>query len=280
VAQTLLIVSGGLDISVGSVVSFSGVLMVDLTTHVWNIWLAVAAMLVAGALIGALNGFLVIRMGVNPLITTLGTMSIFAGLAALINALGLVLEVNDSVFNFLGSGTIAQVPMPFILFLAITIVAFVVERFTGIGRSVFAIGGNREAARLVGIRVDMVPFVLYVLSGLSAAVAGLLLTSQLSASSSDIGASYTLSVVTAVILGGASLAGGRGSVIGTLLAVLLLGVLQNGFTLLQASSNAQTMILGIALILAVLIDQSARRLRASAVTGNTTTTPAATPSAG
>jgi ribose transport system permease protein len=125
----------------------------------------------------------------------------------------------------------------------------------GVGRSIYAIGSNSEAARLAGIRVKQVPFVLYVVSSLSAGVAGIIVTAQLASASPQVGSSYLLTVVTAVILGGASLSGGRGSVLGTVVSVAILGVLQSGFALLSLSSYVQTVALGAALILAVLIDQ-------------------------
>ena len=135
-----------------------------------------------------------------------------------------------------------------------------VERFTPFGRSVYAIGGNAEAARNSGIRVDAIRLWIYVLTGLSAGIAGILVTSELSSSAADVGNSYLLSVITAVILGGASLQGGRGSLVGTFVAVLILGVLQNGFALLQWSSFAQSIALGLFLISAVTFDRRLREL--------------------
>lgn len=259
--QTFLIVSGGLDISVGSVVSVTAVVLVKLSNGGTNIWLAVAVALAMGAAIGAVNGIIIIKLGVNPLITTLGTLSIFGGLAYMLNSSAAVLEDPTSAFLWLGSGGIWKIPAPFVIFLVVAALALVVERLTRFGRSVYAIGGNREAARLAGLRVDALPFFLYVLSGLSAGVGGVLMAAQLGAASGEIGETFQLSVVTAVVLGGASLAGGRGSVIGTFVAVLILGVLQNGFTLLRVGSSTQTMILGIALIVGVLLDQAAQKLR-------------------
>jgi ribose transport system permease protein len=258
--QTPLIVSGGLDISVGSVIAVSTVSLIELNNHGLNIWLSVIAAMVIGAGVGAINGLLVVWVGVNPLITTLGTMSIFSGLAYIIST-SIQFNTTNSAFNFLGTGTLLGLPMPFIIALVVFLLVFFIERKTVVGRAIYAIGGNKETARFAGLHVNRVPFLLYIFSGLSAAVAGLLLTAQLGSASPDVGATYTLEVVTAVILGGTSLAGGRGTVVGTAIAVLFLGVLADGFTLLSISSYAQTVILGIALIVAVIVDQTAQKLR-------------------
>jgi len=261
VAQTFLIISGGFDLSVGSVVALTGVVIGVLFQNGTgvDIWLSALIGLSMGLLVGVVNGVVVVGLKINALITTLGTLSIFSGLAYLITA-GKTLIITSPPFQFLGSGYIGPVPVSLIIFGIVAGVGIFVARYTGSGRAIFAIGGNPEAARLSGIEVRKVQFGLYVVSGLMAGLAGVLITSQLGASSPQVGETYTLSVVTAVILGGTSLAGGRGSVVGTVLAVIILTVLQNGFALLQFSSYVQTMALGIVLILAVLLDETVRRL--------------------
>ena len=256
--QTFLVVSGGIDISIGAVAAFSGVVLGRLYGGGTNVWVASILALLVGAAIGLVNGVLSVKLRVDPLVITLGTYSIFTG-AAFIVATSTTLLISDSSFSFLGSGDIGRIPFPLILFLVIFVVSIFVERMTTFGRSIYAIGGNLEAARLSGIRVDRVRIVLFVLSGLSAGLAGVLLSAQLSAASANVGSAYLLSVVTAVILGGSSLKGGRGSLLGTLVAVAILGLLQNGFALLQVSSFAQTMVLGGLLIAAVVLDQSISR---------------------
>jgi ribose transport system permease protein len=257
--QTYLVIARGFDVSVGSVVAMTGVI-IGLTVRAGSsVWLGVLLALVVAVAIGALNGFISIRLGVNPLITTLGTLSIFSGLAYIISG-GQTLLVGDEAFAVIGSGYVGRVPATVFVLLLVFAVAFFVERYTRVGRNFYAIGSNPEAARLSGIAVDRLSFTLYVVSGLSAGVAGVIVTSQLAAGSPQVGASYLLSVVTAVVLGGTSLAGGRGSTLGTLLAVIILGVLQNGFALMQLSAYVQTTALGVALILAVLLDQTIRAL--------------------
>ncbi|HEV2514341.1 MAG TPA: ABC transporter permease [Devosia sp.] len=257
-SQTFLVISRGIDISVGSVVALSGVLFGVLLGQGVDIWIAAIGGLAVGAAVGAANGLLVVRLKVDPLVATLGTLSIFGGLAYMISG-SQTLFIDDPAFSFLGTGRVFGVPFQLLLFLVLFGVFLFVERRATIGRNIYATGGNLEAARLAGLRVDLTRFLLYVVSGLSAAVSGLILTSQLSATSAQVGAPYLLSVVTAVILGGASLAGGRGTVVGTLIAVSILGVLQNGFALLGLSSFAQQVALGTLLIIAVLLDQVGKR---------------------
>ena len=257
IAQTLLIVSGGIDISVGSVAGTCAVMIGLIDDAGANVWIGVLAALGIGAGIGLLNGVITVGLGVDPLVTTLGTYSIFQGLAYVISGTQ-TLIIDSSSFAFLGSGTIAHLPFSLFLFIVVLAIGIFVERLTRFGRAIYVIGGNIEAARNSGLRIHAIRLVLYVVSGLSGAVAGILVTSQLSSSSPQIGISYLLAVITAVILGGASLRGGRGSLIGTLIAVAILGVLQNGFALLQVSSFAQSIVLGMFLISAVLFDQRLR----------------------
>lgn len=259
-AQTPLMISGGFDVSVGSVVAIVTVVFGMLTTAGLPSMLAMIAVLVVAAAVGAVNAALVVALKVNPLIATLGTMSVFSGIAFLLSS-GQTQVVLDPVLDWFTSTRIAGIPVLVIILVLVYAIALLVERRTVTGRYVYAIGDNREAARLAGLPVNRLPFLLYILSAVSAGVAGLIVTGQLGSASPQVGSTYMLAVVTAVILGGTSLSGGRGSVIGTLLAVLILGVLQNGFALLQLSSYVQTVALGIALIIAVLIDHATRRLQ-------------------
>ena len=262
IAQTFLVVSGGIDISIGSNAAMTSVMIGVFYQHGANIWIAALLAVIIAVAIGALNGTVAVLLKVDPLVTTLGTYSIFLGASYMVSG-AQSLAISENSFAFVGTGQIAGVPFALALFAVIWLAGLFVERRMTPGRAIYAIGGNIEAARLSGIRINRLRFVVYVLSGLSAGVAGVILTSQLSTASPDIGATYLLSVITAVILGGASLKGGRGSLVGTLLAVAILGVLQNGFSLLSVSSFAQTMVLGLFLIAAVLIDQTARRLRST-----------------
>ena len=259
-AQTFLIVSGGIDVSVGSVVAITTVTAGLLMQGGMEFWPAAGLAVLVGAGVGTINAILVVILTINPFIATLGTLSVFQGLAFAVTG-GRTIVVDDPTLAYIGIGTLFGLPVPFILFIVAFIVAVIFERFTRWGRTIYAIGGNAEAARLSGLRVKSTRAGLYILSGTAGGVAGVLLLGQLSAASPQVGATFLLSVVTAVILGGASLAGGKGTVVGTLVAVAILGMLNNGFALLGSSSAAQQVALGVALIFAVLLEQVGRRLR-------------------
>jgi len=259
-AQTPLIVSGGIDVSVGSVVALTTVLVGKLLATGMPSWLVVILAIVAGTSVGVLNGFIVVQLGVNPFITTLGTMSFFSGLAFILSS-GQTVSIRDDLFDWFLYTKPFNIPVFVIILVVVMAFALFVERKTVVGRNIFAIGGNREAARLSGISIKMLPLGLYAVSGFSAAISGLILVCQLGAASPQLGTSYLLSVVTAVILGGTSLAGGRGSIVGTAMAVGILATLSNGFAHLQLPSYGQTTALGAALIIAVLIDQTSAKVR-------------------
>ena len=259
-AQTFLIVSGGIDVSVGSVVAITTVTAGLLIQGGLDFWPAAALAVLVGAGVGSINAILVVVLTINPFIATLGTLSVFQGLAFAVTG-GKTIVVDDPTLAYIGIGTLFGLPVPFIMFIIAFVVALIFERFTRWGRTIYAIGGNAEAARLSGLRVKSTRAGLYILSGTAGGVAGVLILGQLSAASPQVGATFLLSVVTAVILGGASLAGGKGTVVGTLVAVAILGMLNNGFALLGSSSAAQQIALGVALIFAVLLEQAGRRLR-------------------
>jgi len=259
-AQTPLIISGGIDVSVGSVVALTTVMVGKLLATGMPSWLVVLISLLIGTLIGLLNGFIVVQLGVNPFITTLGTMSLFSGLSFILSA-GQTVSIRDPLFDWFLYTKVLKIPVLVIIVVFIMAFAYFIERKTVVGRNIFAIGGNREAARLSGISTKMLPLGLYMTSSLSAAIAGIVLVSQLGAASPQLGTSYLLAVVTAVILGGTSLAGGRGSVAGTAIAVGILATLSNGFAQMQLPSYGQTTALGAALIIAVLVDQASLKMK-------------------
>jgi ribose transport system permease protein len=256
VPGTMLLVAGQVDLSVGSGAAFCGVL---LATQVPNFGLAGAVLVViaAGLAIGAINGFLVNVININSLITTLGMLAVLRGLALLL-ADGQTTILSG--FSTLGTARPLGVPLPVIIFAVVVFAGIFLMRYTVFGRSLYAIGANPVAARVVGIRVKRTLFITFVLSGLSVAIAGLILTSQLSAASPVAAQGLELTVVTAVVLGGASLAGGRGTILGTLLGLVIIGVLNNGLTLMNINSFWQNVASGVLLILAVSFDQLRLRL--------------------
>ncbi len=260
-AGTPLIIAGGLDLSVAAVAGLSGVLIALLNAAGWPIWFAVAAAIGMGACVGLANGFLATRLKLNPLIVTLATMSIVGGVALILTG-GLTKPVMQPSFNWIGQGRVFGVPAPALLMLSVYIGLALLIRMTHFGRYVYAVGGNPEASRLIGLPVNRVQVVLYVISAMSGAVAGAMLAAMLGAAAPAAASPHLLTVIAAIILGGTSLAGGRGSVWGTLLAVLILGTLNNGLTLNNVSSFWQDVTRGVVLILAVGVDQLRIHLQA------------------
>jgi ribose transport system permease protein len=251
---TPLIIAGGLDLSVAAIAGLTGVLIALLYSAGINIWIAAVLALVVAAAIGSFNGLLTTRLRMNPFIVTLGVMSIVSG-AALVLTGGLTRPLMVGSFNWIGSGRIFTIPVPLILMLLAFVVLWLVLTRTKFGRFVYATGGNPEASRLIGVPVVRTLMILYILSALSGGCAGIILAAQLGAAGPGAAGSYLLTVIAAIILGGTSLMGGRGSVWGTLLAVLILGTLNNGLTLLGISSFWQDITRGVVLLLAVGLDQ-------------------------
>lgn len=255
---TMLLVSAQVDLSVGSAAAFCGVVLA-VVAESSGLAAGVALALLAGLALGIANGFLVTVVKVNALITTLGTLAVLRGLTQL-TADGQTVLLGAG-FGWLGTARPLGVPLPVVLLAVVVAASFVAMRYTVFGRSLYAIGANAAAARLVGIRGRAVIFVAFVLSGLAACLAGLILTSQLSAASPIAASGLELSVITAIVLGGASLSGGRGSVGGTIVGLVIIGVLNNGLILLNVNSFWQDVARGSLLILAVSFDQLRQRLQ-------------------
>jgi ribose transport system permease protein len=254
---TLILVSGNFDLSVGSGVALIGVVMAWGTAN-YGITAGMLLALAAGLIIGTVNGFSVTVIGINALITTLAMLAILRGLSLVI-AQGQTLLLSD--FNWLGNARpLFNIPLPVFIFIAVILVYGFIMRFTVYGRSMYAIGANPVAARLAGIQTKKAVFTAFILSGISVVIGGLILVSQLGAASPQAGLGLELAVVTAVILGGASLAGGRGTITGTVLGVFILGVLNNGLTLLNIDSFWQQVAQGTLLLIAVGFDQVRLRL--------------------
>ncbi len=250
---TMLMVGGGLDLSVGSTVALVGV-VISHTQASLGIWGAAGAGLGVGLLVGLTNGLLVTQAGINPLITTLGMLGVARGLAYVLSG-GLTEPVLDPAFGNLGQGFVGGVPIPVIALVILTAVCYTVMKYTTYGRAMYAIGGNPEASYLAGQPVKRYQMIAYSLSGLSAGLAGIFLTAQLGAGAPQAASGLELSVVSAVVLGGTSLAGGKGNILGTIIGVLILGTLNNGMVLLSVSSYYQQVAQGLALLLAVGLDQ-------------------------
>lgn len=257
VPGTFLLIAGQVDLSVASVGAMCGMVTASLAVEM-GIPAAVAIGLAVGALVGMINGFFVTVVGVNSLIVTLGGLATFFGIGQLIGDGQTVLIQG---FRFLGTARpFLNIPMPVIIFVVVMIIGLVVLRLTVFGRQVYAIGANPVAARLVGIPSKRVVFLCFVFSSVGGALAGLILISQLGAASPNNARGYELLVVTAIVLGGASLSGGRGSILGTFIGLLIIQVLGTGLTLLNVQSFWQSVATGILLITAVSFDRLRERL--------------------
>lgn len=253
-AGTPLIIAGGLDLSVAAIAGLAGVVVSLTYGDGLNIWIGCVLALIVGGGVGAINGALTNGLRLNPFIVTLATMSILSGVSLVMTG-GLTNPLMEDSFNWLGSGRILSIPFPLILMIVTFALIWWVLNFTPFGRYVYASGGNPDASRMLGIPVDRTQIVLYVVSGLSGALAGIIVGAMLGAAAPNAVGAYLLTVIAAIILGGTSLFGGRGSVWGTLLAVLILGTLNNGLTLLNVSSFWQDVTKGAVLLLAVGLDQ-------------------------
>lgn len=262
IGQTFVIISGGFDLSVGGVIPLATVVFALRVNHGTPFILALIEVLLCGAAFGVGNGLIVAKGRISPLITTLATTSIAGGLAFSISS-GLSVPYNNVHDGVLADRGPLQIPNQVTIFAAVVVIGFVCLRYTSYGRSVYAVGGNSEASRLAGMRVDALLVSVYAFSGVLAALGGVVLSSQLLSGSGTIGTDSALTSITAVVLGGAALAGGVGSVWGTLLGVLILGVLSNGLAILHVSSFYQTIATGVVLLIAVglgrLTSQSSRR---------------------
>lgn len=259
-AGTPLIIAGGLDLSVAAVAGLTGVLIAVLHAMGLPIWIAVLISMFIAAGIGLVNGMLATKMQLNPFIVTLATMSIITG-AALILTGGLTKPLMIDGFNWVGSGRFLGIPVPALLMLSVFIILGFIIKTTHFGRYIYAVGGNEEASKLIGLPVIKVQISLYIISALSGAIAGTMLAAMLGAAAPNAAAPHLLTVIAAVILGGTSLLGGRGSIWGTLIAVLILGTLNNGLTLMDVSSFWQEVTRGVILILAVGLDQVRMRIQ-------------------
>lgn len=248
--QTMAIVSGGFDLSVSGTVPLGAVCYVLLTNAGYPVSVSILAVLCVGLAVGLLNGIVITKVGISPLIATLGMLSITAGLALTLSR-GVTLPMRNLDAGFLSDFAYTGISYYVLLLIGLCIAVDFLMRFTMFGRMIYAVGGNREASRLAGIRVDGVSIVIYMLCGMLATLAGIVVASQLLAGSANVGADVALASVAAVILGGASLFGGVGTVVGTLMGVLVLGTIANGMALMMVPAFYQQMANGAILLLAV-----------------------------
>jgi ribose/xylose/arabinose/galactoside ABC-type transport system permease subunit len=255
---TLLMVSRNFDLSVGGVVALSGCVSATLATSGWDVLPAFVVGGLTGALLGLINGVLVVGIGINSVIATLGTMYLSRGSALLVTG-GVPIYSVPEGYNFIGQGYLGPVPIPVIIMLLFVVVLTVVARYTLLGKYARATGSNPVSARLSGVPTHVVQFTLFVLAGAAAGFGGLMVSSRVGGGVPTVGEGFEFQVVVAAVLGGTSLAGGEGIVFGTLLGALMVGTLNNGLNLLGVPTFWQTVALGIVLVLAVALDSMLRR---------------------
>jgi len=254
VGSTIVLISGGIDLTVGSVIGLAVIAVGAMLTVGAPLGIAVLGTLLVGALVGLINGVLIVQARINPLIATLGMMSIIRGFAFVYSG-GVSHAIVSEEFSFLGRGRVAGVPLPILVMLLLYIVAWAIMKYTDFGHYVYSIGDNALSCRLAGVSVKKWRYIVYTVGAASAAMAGLFLASLMQAALPQAGNGYELNVIAAVILGGTSLSGGIGNLLGTLLGVVIMGTLDNGFTLLNVPAFYQLIAKGAVLILAVFIDQ-------------------------
>jgi ribose/xylose/arabinose/galactoside ABC-type transport system permease subunit len=252
IGMTFVILTAGIDLSVGAILALSAVLLAGTLESTGSIGLAILVALLAGVAVGLGNGLGVTLGRVQPFVMTLGMLGIARSLAFLYTG-GEPIPVIDRQFLTLGIGYLWQIPIPSIIFIAILIVAALVLRYTPFGRAVYAIGSNEEAARLSGIEVGRVKTAVYMISGLTAGVGAVMYCSQFASAPAIAGEGYELDAIAAVVVGGTSLFGGQGGVIGTFFGALIIGILSNILNLMGVSPFAQPLAKGALIILAVLI---------------------------
>jgi rhamnose transport system permease protein len=260
--MTLIIVAGEIDLSVESMAGLASAILGFLWAAGVPLWIALPAVILVGALGGLLNGLIVARGGLPSLVVTLGTLALFRGMALII--LG-PRGVSDfpPIFTALGFGKVpgTLIPWPFVVFCVVALLLGILLHRTWVGRQVFAIGKNPGTARFSGVRVTRVRIGLFVLSGTIASLAGVILTSRLSSARADAAQGMTLTVVTVVLLGGANIFGGSGSIPGVVLAILAVAVMQNALRLASVSVEVQSIALGLLLILSVVIPNFAHQAK-------------------
>lgn len=252
--MTFVILTGGIDLSVGSALAVAGVISVWLTTKGVSDIVAVLAGIATGGLCGALNGVLIAKFKLSPFIVTLGALTYLRGLAYVTTGAYPLIK-SDLGFGFLGGGSVGPIPWPVIIAILVFVVSYIILKRTVFGRRIYAIGGNEQAARLSGINVDRMLIWVYTISGICTGIAGIIFSARLLSAQPMGGDGYELDAIAAVILGGTSFTGGRGSIVGTIIGALIIGVLNNGLVLMDVPFFYQLIIKGAVIIIAVLLDR-------------------------
>jgi len=264
IGLTFVILSAGIDLSVGSVLALAGIVSASVVTGSgvdFGVAAAIAVGLAVGALAGAANGAIIAASRrIPPFIVTLGMLSAARGLTQIYNHGSQISDLSDD-FTLIGNGQIWGIQISVYIFALVALIAYVVLKYTRFGRYVYAVGGNERGARTAGVNIGWIKFSVYFISGICAALSGIIFTSRATSASLQAGLGYELDAIAAVVIGGTSLSGGRGGVIGTILGALLIGVINNGLDLLSVDSGNKQVIKGLVIVFAVFLDTVRLRSR-------------------
>ena len=257
--MTMVILTGGIDLSVGSMLAFSGAVAAGMIVNSGlNVFVAILIGLAAGTALGLFNGIAVAKAKLPAFIVTLAMMTVARGFT-LIYTNGRPISGFDETFRFFGAGYLGRIPVPVIIMFILLFIIYILLKKTPLGRYIYAIGGNEKATKLSGINTDRIKIAVYALNGFLAAVSGIILTSRLNSAQPMAGEGYELDAIAAVVLGGTSLSGGSGGVVGTIIGALIIAVLNNGLNLLNVSSFYQLVAKGAVILLAVFLDRKSQQ---------------------
>lgn len=260
IAETFVIIVLGIDLSVGSVVAFGGILTAIIINATGSALLAIFGVLGVAVFIGFYHGFMVTRIKMAPFIVTLGSLSLFRGLSFVISK-GYPLLIDDERIRWLGQGLIGPFPVPFVIFVGVALCTGFILHFTTLGRSIYAIGGNPEAARMSGIPVNRVLIFVYIQATLLSSIVGLIIAGRLAQGLASVAVGYELIAIAAAIIGGASFLGGIGTIVGTAFGALLMSMIDNALITLRVDPYWYNFVTGVIIILAVSIDTAIRKRR-------------------
>lgn len=255
IGMSFVILTGGIDLSVGSILAVSAAAAASIMKSTGNVYLAIFVALAIGCVIGLINGVLVSKGKIQAFIVTLATMTIFRGITYVYTN-GTPISGLGQNFSGIGNKMILGLPIPVVIMVIVFGIAFYILSQTRYGRYLYALGGNEDSARLSGINTDKIKTLVYVICGATAALSGIIVTSRIGSASPNAGVGFELDAIAAVVVGGTSLSGGEGSVVGTIIGALIIGVLSNGLNLVNVSPFYQAIVKGLVILLAVMIKRN------------------------
>lgn len=266
IGMTMLLITGEVDLSIGSLVAFVGVVTMDIINKTTNVALGVLAGMGLGAVVGLVNGLVRTRLKVNSLIGTIAMMMILRGMVYIYSIAAIQNYHQLRAFYEIGNGYVGFMPIPIVIMLVLYFVFLFIVTRSVMGRHLYATGGNYTAAKISGIKVDNLKLLTFMMNSILASISGIILVSRMNSGQPNAGVGFELSVIAGVILGGTSLGGGEGTLIGTLIGVLILRIINNGIIILRWNQDLQIVISGIVIIIAVFIDSKRKVARAKIIT--------------